>query len=225
MVRRGDLLFACQVAIFLRSTIGGGEGPALLPPPTHPAPSRPPAADTHEGTTKDRAHVHFECKLLGNDRFAAWHQKTMAGQRNDHGEWNGQNLLGIDPRAILLEQQERGSKFSLLDFLHRQTELCRVQVRKTDFPWLKRYKPLIRRNPVAEKEGVAGYELALNFNGVAFEVVPRAASEMRGKSRIELLSVNEAEYHKNPCRRLVSQHGKSWELTNHGMELLEMLVF
>ena len=64
-------------------------------------------ANTREGISKDRAHVHFELNLLVNDRFASWYKKTFPGQRNDHGEWNGQNLLGIDPRAILLAEHER----------------------------------------------------------------------------------------------------------------------
>ena len=51
-------------------------------------------ANTREGISKDRAHVHFELNLLVNDRFASWYKKTFPGQRNDHGEWNGQNLLG-----------------------------------------------------------------------------------------------------------------------------------
>ena len=65
-------------------------------------------ANTHEGISKDRAHVHFELNLLVNDRFAGWYKKTVPGQRNDHGEWNGQNLLGIDPRAILLRTARPG---------------------------------------------------------------------------------------------------------------------
>ena len=51
-------------------------------------------ANTHEGISKDRAHVHFELNLLVNDRFASWYKKTFPDQRNDHGDWNGQNLLG-----------------------------------------------------------------------------------------------------------------------------------
>lgn len=181
--------------------------------------------NTREGISKDRAHVHFELNLLVNDRFASWYKKTSPDQRNDHGDWNGQNLLGIDPRAVLLEQQAQGSKFSLLAFLQGQTELCRVLVRKTYFPWIKRYAALIRPNPVAEKEGVAGYEIALNFNGVAFELIPRAASEIKGKLKFQLLSVNEAEYHKNPARRLVAKKGARWELTSHGLNLLELLSY
>jgi murein DD-endopeptidase MepM/ murein hydrolase activator NlpD len=182
-------------------------------------------ANTREGISKDRAHVHFELNLLANDRFASWYKKTLPGQRNDHGEWNGQNLLGIDPRAILLAEHDTGAKFSLLSFLRGQTELCRVLVRKTYFPWLKRYAPLVRPGARAEKEGVAGYEVALNFNGVAFELIPRAASEITGNAKFQLLSVNEAEYHKNPARRLVAKKGARWELTSHGLNLLEMLTY
>jgi murein DD-endopeptidase MepM/ murein hydrolase activator NlpD len=182
-------------------------------------------ANTRESISKDRAHVHFELNLLVNDRFAIWHKQNDPGQRNDHGEWNGQNLLGIDPRPILLGQHEQGARFSLFSFLQNQTELCRVIVRKTAFPWLKRYAPLIRPNPRAEKEGTAGYEIALNFNGVAFELIPRAASEIKGKAKFQLLSVNEAEYNKNPARRLVAKRGNRWELGSHGLNLLELLTY
>src|SRR3984957_17212568 len=154
-------------------------------------------ANTRETITKDRAHVHFELNLLVNDRFAQWYRQNSPGQRNDHREWNGQNLNGIDPRLILLEQQRLGSNFSLVKYISSEPELCRVMVRSTSFPWLKRYAPLVKRNPVAEKQGVAGYEIALDFNGVAIELIPRAASEIKSKSRFRLLSVNEPEEKKN----------------------------
>ncbi len=182
-------------------------------------------ANTREGISKDRAHLHFELNLFVNDQFATWDKKTFPEQRNDHGDWNGQNLLGIDPRAILLQQHEQGPRFSLVAFLQSQTELCRVLVRKKYFPWLRRYAPLVRASPRAEQEGVAGYEMALNYNGVPFELIPRTASEIKGKARFQLLSVNEAEYHKNPARRLVAKRGSHWELSSHGLNLLEMLTY
>lgn len=182
-------------------------------------------ANTREGISKDRAHVHFELNLLVNDRFSQWYKKTNPKQRNDHGDWNGQNLLGLDPKAILLSQQSEGAKFSLVNLIRNQTELCRVLVRKADFPWLKRYAVLVRANPRAQKEGAAGYELALNFNGVPFELIPRAASEIKSASTFQLLSVNEAEYRKNPCRKLITKRGNHWELANNGIHLLELLTY
>lgn len=183
------------------------------------------SANTREGISKDRAHLHFEINLLVNERFAEWYRKTYPKQRNDHGGWNGQNLLGLDPRAIFLLEHAQGERFSLLQFLRGQTELCRVQVREKDFPWVRRYRALVRPNPKAEKEGVAGYELALNSNGVAFEIIPRAASELRGKSRYTLLSVNAAEYQRAPGRRLVVNRNGRWELASNGLHLLNLLTY
>jgi peptidoglycan LD-endopeptidase LytH len=182
-------------------------------------------ANTREGISRDRAHVHFELNLLMNERFASWYKKTFPDQRNDHGNWNGQNLVGLDPRLILIAQQSEGAKFSLVNFIRHDTELCRVLARKTDFPWLKRYPALIRPNAKADKEGIAGYEIALNFNGVAYELIPRASSEIKRKDKFQLLSVNAAEYHKNPARRLVTQKGNHWDLASHGLNLLELLTY
>lgn len=181
--------------------------------------------NTGEGISKDRAHLHFELNLLLNERFPVWYKKTFPKQRNDHGIWNGQNLVGLDPRAILLMQQKQGTNFNLANFIRAETELCRVMVRATNFPWLKRYSMLIRPNPVADREGVAGYELALNFNGIPFELVPRAPSEIKGKAPFKLLSVNETEYRRNPCRKLVVQRHGRWELANNGIHLLQLLTF
>jgi len=182
-------------------------------------------ANTRQGISKDRAHVHFELALLVNDRFPGWYKKNFPSQRNDHGVWNGQNLTALDPRQILWEQRHLGAKFNLLSYLRSQIELCRVQVRAKDFPWLKRYSPLVRSNPKVESEGVAGYEIALNFNGVPFELIPRAPSEIKGKSRLQLLSVNEAEQRKNPCRKLVSKRRGRWELTTQGQNVLGLLTY
>ena len=172
--------------------------------------------------TKDRAHVHFELNVLVNDNFAAWFKTASPGERNDHSEWNGQNLNGLDPREILLG--ERDPHFSLLNYVRSQTELCRVLVRATSFPYLRRYAPLVVKNPRAEQEGVAGYEVALNYNGVAFALLPRAASEIKGAARIQLLSVNDKEYHAHPCRRLVVEHGGHWRLTDRGEREVELLI-
>ncbi len=182
-------------------------------------------SNTRERISRERAHVHFELNLLVNEHFPGWYRKNFPTQRDDHGMWNGQNLLGLDPRLILLAQQKEGNQFSLLRWMQSQTELCRVLVRSTDFPWVRRYRSLLRPNPVAEKNGVAGYELVLNFNGVPFQIVPRAASEIKGAAKYQLLSVNEAEYKKNPCRRLVKPLGKSWQLGSHGTELLDLLTW
>jgi len=182
-------------------------------------------SNTSERIDKNRAHVHFELNVLVNDNYAAWFKRNSAGERNDHGEWNGQNLDGLDVREILLGEHNPVKPFSLLTFLRSQNELCRVLVRATNFPYLKRYAALVLKNPKADKEGIAGYQIALNYNAVPFALMPRAASEIKGAAKFQLLSVNEAEYHAHPCRRLVIQHGSRWELTEKGQRELEMITY
>lgn len=182
-------------------------------------------ANTREGISKERAHVHFELNLFVNEKFPTWYKKNFPKQRNDHAQWNGQNLLGIDPRAVFLEQQEQGAKFNFVRVIQNQPELCRILVRETNFPWLTRYAPLIKQNPVAAKEGIAGYELVLNFTGIPMELIPRAASEIKGKAKVQLLSVNEAEQQKNPCRKLVTKRSGKWALATAGENLMELLTY
>ncbi len=183
------------------------------------------SSNTHERISKARAHVHFELNLLVNDRFADWLRRRFPTERNDHGEWNGRNLLGFDPAQVLLEEQRLGPAFSLVSLMRGQTELCRVLVRQPAFPWVRRYTPLLVRNPRAEKEGVAGYELELNLNGIPFQIIPRAASELPAGPRFQLLSVNAAEARAHPCRRLVVERRGRWELGARGRELLELLTY
>ena len=139
-------------------------------------------SNTSELIAKERAHVHFELNVFVNDNFASWYKKNFPGERNDHGIWNGQNLNGLDPREILLDERSR-RKFSLLNFVRSQTELCRVLVRATNFPYLKRYAPLVLKNPRAEKEGVAGYEVALELQrrGLRADAARRLGNQGRGE--------------------------------------------
>jgi hypothetical protein len=181
-------------------------------------------SNTRGGITKDRAHVHFELNLLYSERFSAWFNRRYPGERNDHGIWNGQNLVGMDPRLILLSERQLGARFNLATWIQHRTELCRVMVRAANFPWVQRYPMLVKKSPAAMKEGVAGYEMALDFNGLPFEAIARGPSEFRSPSRFQLLSVNEAEYTKNPCRRLVRHEGSHWQLGNNGLSLLELLT-
>jgi murein DD-endopeptidase MepM/ murein hydrolase activator NlpD len=182
-------------------------------------------SNTRQAISRERAHVHFELNLRVNDRFASWRRKTSPDQRNDHGDWNGLNFLGIDPLQVLLEQRKLGTNFNLLKFIREQPVLCRVLVRDTDFPWLHHYARFVQSDPAVRQEGIAGYEIALNFNGVPLELIARSATQIKGRKRFQLLSVNEEEYRKHPCRRLVVKRAGRWELGYNGERLLDLLTY
>jgi murein DD-endopeptidase MepM/ murein hydrolase activator NlpD len=180
--------------------------------------------NTRSGISRDRAHVHFELNLFYSDFFSRWYKAQYPREHDDHGIWNGQNLVGFDPRLVLLAQRDQGPQFSLVRWLQERTDLCRVLVRKTDFPWLRRYPMLVRNDPALPRDRIAGYELAFDYNGLPFELIPRPASQFKGSARYQLVSVNEAEYTKNPCRKLVTHHGAHWQLGREGINLLDLLT-
>jgi len=182
------------------------------------------STNTREGISKERAHLHFEINFVLSDRYPQWHQRFLTGQRNDHGLWNGQNLAAIDPAGVLLAQAREGASFSLVKLLRQRKELCRVFVRDSNFSLLRRYAPLIKRNPVADREGAVGYEISLDFNGAPIEMVPRAPSEVKSNQRIRLISVNSAEAARHRCSRLVVQRAGRWQLANSGELRMELLI-
>jgi hypothetical protein len=100
-----------------------------------------------------------------------------------------------------------------------------VQIRAPRLEWIERYPALLRENPTAQKEGIAGFELSLNYIGIPSTVTPRAASEMKSAARWHLLSVSDAERAAHPCRRLVIQRNGRWQLAPNGERLLELLSF
>jgi hypothetical protein len=183
------------------------------------------STNTRTPIGKDRAHLHFELCLRLNDRYSAWHTATLKGQRNDHGNWNGRSFVGIDPGFLFKQQRSLGAKFSLLDSIRTQRELCRVLVRDASFPWLRDYTPLVRRNPKADKEGVAGYEIVFNGFGLPYQLTPRSKGEMGSGPRIQLLSVNDSEQSANPCKKMVVKRAGKWQLTASGTQMIELLIY
>lgn len=182
-------------------------------------------ANTHEGITKDRAHLHFEINLVVNQRYADWHRVHLKGMRNDHGNFNGRNLLGLNPAEVFREQARLGSAFHFAEFVRTRPIMARVTVRDTQIPWVRRYPQLLVANPMAVREGIAGYELDLTFNGLPARVVPRAASELKAGGRVRLLDVDQAEWQGHPCGKLVFKRGQLWTLLPHGQEIVDLITY
>ena len=181
--------------------------------------------NTRSPIGKERAHLHFEIDLLVNDRYPAWLRKTEPGTQDDHGAWNGRNLLGVDPAEVFRLQQKDGNRFSLLHYLRSQRAMCRVLLADTRFPWLRRFPQLVRPNPKAQAEGIVAYEASLNFNGLPFQLIPRARSEIEGPLQTRLLAVDAAEHQSHPCRKLVFKRGQAWTLTARGQQLLDLITY
>lgn len=183
------------------------------------------STNTRTPIARSRAHLHLEIALLSNDRFDRWYRSAYKGSKNEHGTWNGRNLLGLDPTEILRRQQLDGARFSLLNLIRYQKEMCRVLVPKTDFTYARLYRPLMRRNPVAEQAGIDGIELVLNFAGVPVQMIPRSRTEMEIGKDYRILSVDDEYARARSCRGLISRSGATWKLTRSGRALLDQITY
>jgi murein DD-endopeptidase MepM/ murein hydrolase activator NlpD len=185
-------------------------------------------SNTRQRITPDRAHLHFEITFMAAARYAAWHKANMGDTRNDHGNFNGRNLVGLDPAAVFRSQTQArpGAPFNLARHLRDSPELARVLIRRPSLDWVRRNPGAVEANPVAQRQGIAAWELSLGFNGIPLRAIPRAASELPANmGPYRLLGVNPKTLEQFPCGKLVFKRGQLWTLTAKGQQLLELLAY
>ncbi len=182
-------------------------------------------SNTRQRISKDRAHLHFELTLLLNEGYPAYFRQLYPKGKNDHGMWNGLNLVGMDPAAILRAQTEQGAAFSLRDYLRERPALFRVRVKKTRFPWLNRYRPLILRGDISDPAQIAGYEIAFDYSGLPYQLQPLTQTALEAAPLMEPLGVDEALLSEHRCRKMIVKTGAKWRLTAKGRQHIELLTF
>ncbi len=120
---------------------------------------------TGAGIDRTRAHLHFEIGLMLSRDFEGWHQSHLAGSPNVHGLFNGLNLIGTDPAAVL-RAAAKSPDFRLSGQIASQEPVYKITVRNSphlsilsDYPWL--VPPGEEANPPAWTISFAGHGLPL----------------------------------------------------------------
>ena len=125
-----------------------------------------------------RAHLHFEMGLAITSDFQTWYDRRRFGSRNDHGMWNGMNLVGLDP-LLFFEAWRAGRLTSVRDFLFAQPTAVRLRIatfRTPDF--VTRYPALlIKPLPLGP---VAGWEIRFTWTGLPIAWTPLSSAEVAG---------------------------------------------
>ncbi len=123
-----------------------------------------------------RSHVHFEIGVMVTNDFQSWYQRKKFGSHNDHGIWNGMNLMGIDPLE-LFNHWRTGKINSVQDYFSTMETAVRVRIATRRTPdFVLRYPALVTK---ALPMGlVAGWEIQFNWTGVPFAWTPLNATEV-----------------------------------------------
>ncbi len=124
---------------------------------------------TGDGINKERAHVHFEVCLRLSDNFEGWHSTNFPGNANQHGIYNGLNLVGLDPARVLLEARQNPA-FKITDIIQASEPIFKITVPNTPnltllrrYPWL--VAPGTAINPPA-------WTIAFSRHGVPLGATP-----------------------------------------------------
>lgn len=174
---------------------------------------------------KDRAHLHFEIGLRTTDNFQSWYTWRKFGSPNQHGVWNGMNLLGIDPLDFLRQWKARRVD-SFQEYFDRMRPAVRVRVvtnRTPDF--ITRYPALLSEPmPVG---GVGGWEVEFNTTGVPFSWKPLPPSAVQGlrANSVQLVHVDSALVRTQRCKTLVRPRRGGGHITGPDLDTVLQQLF
>jgi len=186
------------------------------------------SANTREGISRERAHLHFEIDLLLSPNFYIWYPKHVP-DAPPFGNFNGQNLAGMDPAAVL-RAYAANRNLNFAEYVAKQPIAFTVLAGARPFPWLKLHPEQVQPAggaPIA-------YEIGMTAWGMPVAVWPRVAGEI-SESQQRLLQrslpvlsrANDAELSQWTCGELVkrSRSGDGWALTEHGRDWLQMITY
>ncbi len=173
---------------------------------------------------KERAHLHFEIGLRFTDTFQSWYAGRKFGNPNEHGVYNGMNLLGIDPLDFM-RTWRRGQVDNLQQYFERSQPAVRVRVATTRVPdFIQRYPSLRRKDPGGTL--VAGWEVACNVNGLPFAWTPLSPAEMGSQAAgtAQIVWTDPALLRSCRCKSLVRTRGGR-PVPGEDLETMLQLVF
>ena len=113
---------------------------------------------------RERAHLHFEIGLRLSDRFQRWYDAMDFEDRNLHRNWNGLNLVGLDPIAFYT-QYRLGSMDSPETYIRELPTAYCLRVQSRVIPdFVRRYPALVAGSISAEDLG--GWEVEFTWYGL-----------------------------------------------------------
>ena len=171
---------------------------------------------TGRGIDRRRAHVHLElCVLLSEryDDYYRFHFKLA----NGHGNYNGQNLAGLDVAKFLRDHRADPS-LSPADFLAKEEPYFHVLV-----PNKGAELGIAQRYPKLRQPGPAGvsWEVAFSGTGVPLAVRPSAAAcTAPVVSKVK----SSPGYHQWNSRNLLTGSGDTAGLSREGARYVQLVT-
>jgi len=170
---------------------------------------------------KARAHLHFEIGLQLSESFQKWYELKKFDDPNEHGNFNGMNLIGLDPLAFFSHYEEKGG-MQADDYIKNLPTAftLRVNTKKTpDF--IVRYASLL--NGVLTQKSLAGWDIDFTGFGLPIRWKPLAKDDLVEhwrENRVILLDSRSEKNDRFSCRSTISANGSMGANLKQILELL-----
>ena len=171
---------------------------------------------------RDRAHLHFEIGVMATRDFQFWYSERKFGSANDHGLWNGMNLMGIDPLDFFNQWRDHRVNTFQEYFAQMEPEL-KVRIATTRVPdFILRYPSLLAK-PLPPLVG--GWEIKINWTGIPFEWTPLTPMETvgLGQNLPAILDVNIRLERQERSKTLVIARRGKWTVGRDLQTVLQQL--
>lgn len=173
---------------------------------------------TGSGIDRVRAHVHFEIAVLLSRNFEAWHHANFPGNPNKHGLFNGLNLSGTDPAAIL-KASASDPGFRLASHIRSLDPVFKLTLPNSpnltllrDDPWLV---------PAGEVANPASW--TISFTGTGFPITAVASQKPVTEPEVSWIKETRGPYSRI-TRGLVGGSAGSPRLTAAGQRFAALLT-
>lgn len=173
---------------------------------------------------KDRAHLHYEIGLVATRWFQSWYDWKKFGSANDHGIYNGMNLMGVDALDFFNRFRAR-TVDNFKEYFAQLPAVARVRIATNRVPdFVQRYPELLTEELPAS--GVAGWEVKVSSTGLPFSWTPLKAADVTGFRANEVrLSDVDAEALKHFRGKSIAVSRRGHYTPGRDLETMLQLVF
>ncbi len=173
---------------------------------------------------RERAHLHFEINMWVTENFQRWYNGKKFGSKNDHGIFNGMNLVGVDPLDFYTQLRD-GRVDGFLAYYRQLKPAVVVRVVKGKMPgFIRRYPSLVSEGFPLDGN-VGGWEITIDEYGVPFRwkgLTPMEVLTLKA-GEIKVLSVDAPLVKKQRSKSLVISRRGAWEVGRDLDTLLDLL--
>lgn len=172
---------------------------------------------------KSRAHLHFEICLRLSDNFQSWYSWKKFESRNDHGNFNGMNLVGIDP-ANFFEETQWNQVNEIRRVLESEKTAFTVRVSTNTVPdFVRRYPALI--DGILSEKNLAGWRVEFTYYGAPKKWTPLVnKSGVIPEGKLALVDYDKTLIDVDACRKMLRfRNGKP--IIGPGLQTSLQLLF